>query len=109
MPEHQNWIDEREAIRLFKPGGKDTSDAVRLLQHNATNRDITQRQGVLFTVSRVLADVTGFDFYNELPTELEKVQANIDDVARHDYMKVAIEQWQGKIQSAKSKNVEAMT
>lgn len=102
MPEHQNWIDEREAIRLFKPG-RESSDAIRLLEHGKTNRDITQRQGVLFSVSRILAAATGFEFYNELPTELEKVQASIDDVARHDYMKVAIEQWQGKIQSAKSK------
>ena len=108
MPEHENWISERERIALFKPGD-DTSDAVKLLEHSKTNRDITQRQGVLFSVSRVLAEATGFDFYNDLPTELEKVQANIDDVARHDYMKVAIDQWQGKMQSAKSKNVEAMT
>jgi hypothetical protein len=108
MTDQDNWIAEREKIRLFKPG-EDTSDAVRLLEHSPTNRDITQPQGKLFSISRILSRVTGMSIYSDMPDELEKVQASIDDMARHDYMKVAIEQWQGKIASSKSKTVEALT
>ena len=108
MTDQENWISEREKIRLFKPGD-DSSDAIKLLEHGKTNRDITQPQGKLFTISRMVSRVTGFSIYNDMPDELEKVQANIDDVARHDFMKVAIEQWQGKVASNKSKTVEALT
>ncbi len=99
----ENWIAEREKIALFRPDGVENSDAKSLLEISPTNRDLTVNQGRLFTISRVLAQVTGIDIYYELPNELEKVQANIEDTARHDYMKVAIEQFQGKLANSKTK------
>ena len=109
MPEHQNWIEEREQIALFQPDGGDSSDAQALLEHSPTNRDITVKQGKLFTISRMLAAAADLEIYDTLPAELEQVQASVDDVARHDYMKVAIEQMQGKLANNKAKNVEALT
>lgn len=102
MPQ-ENWIAEREQIALFRPGDDAASDAIRLLEHSQTNRDISAKQGQLFTISRQLFLATGIEIYNLLPIELEKVQASVDDTARHDYMKVAIEQWQGKLANSKAK------
>lgn len=108
MPEHQNWIDEREAARLFKPGDGGKPDASALIEHSKTNRDITAEQGQLFTIARFLGKSYGINFYIELADELETVQQSVDDTARHDYMKVAIEQFQGKLANFK-KNIEALT
>lgn len=105
MGNKENWIAEREEIALFRPDGGDNSDAKALLEHSPTNRDMTVRQGKLFTISRFLFEATKIQLYDTLPAELEKVQASVDDNARHDYMKVAIEQWQGKLANSKAKSV----
>jgi hypothetical protein len=104
MGNKENWIAEREEIALFRPDIGDASDAKALLEHSPTNRDITVKQSKLFTISRQLFISTGIELYNILPIELEKVQASVDNNARHDYMKVAIEQWQGKLANAKAKS-----
>lgn len=102
MADIRDWVEEQEqALQMDRVAGG--GEAIKLLEHSPTNRDITEKQGRLFTVSRFLSSATGIDIYKELPEELEKVQQNIDDVARHDYMKVSIEQWQGKTQVSKDK------
>jgi hypothetical protein len=108
MGDKQDWITEREQMWLFQRGDGGKTDAQALLEHSKTNRDITTEQGQLFSISRFFGKVHGIGFYNDAPDELETVQQNVDDTGRHDYMKVAIEQWQGKLANAK-KNVEALT
>lgn len=108
MPENQDWIAEREDVWLFKRGEGGKTDAQALLEHSKTNRDISTEQGQLFSISRFFGRVHKISFYTDAPDELEMVQQNVDDTGRHDYMKVAIEQWQGKLANAK-KNVEALT
>ena len=108
MSEKQDWITAREEARMFQPGAGTPPESSALLEHSPTNRDITSEQGQLFSISRYFGKAFGLNFYKDFPDELEQVQASVDDKARHDYMKVAIEQWQGKLASAK-KNVEALT
>ncbi len=99
--ENKDWVSEQEQLLMFdKTNGN--GEAIRLLEHSKTNRDISSRQGQLFTVARFLQQATGFTFYSLLANECEQTQMNIDNTARHDFMKVAIDQWQGKIKASKS-------
>ena len=101
MPLNKNWIDEQqEAIEMYR-GISGASDALKLLEHSDTNRDISSEQARLGAISRHMFSVTGVTTYRDLPVLCEKAQMNIDNRARQDYMKVAIEQWQSKLQSKK--------
>jgi hypothetical protein len=101
------WIKTQEEHHLFSHDG-DSSDADALLEHGITNRDIaTPHQGRLLNVARIMSSATGVRFYSDLADAVERCQMNVDNQARRDYMKVAIEQWQGKLANAK-KSVEAL-
>ncbi len=101
MTTNENWIAEQEQALMFdrSDGG---GDPIKLLEKYDTNRDILDgKQGKLLTIARVLSSL-GYSYLEDLADEVEKTQMSINNQARRDFMKVAIEQWQGKIQTAKN-------
>lgn len=106
MVNGENWITEQEQILMFDrmDGG---GEAIKLLEKNSTNRDIVSaEQGRLLIRARAMSAI-GFDYLDDLCDQVEKTQMSIDNQARKDFMKVSIEQWQGKLQNAKNK-IQAM-
>jgi hypothetical protein len=106
MPNNENWVTEQEQALMFdrSDGG---GEAIKLLEKYPTNRDIVSaEQGRLLIRARAVSAL-GFTFLDDLCDEVEKTQMNIDNQARKDFMKVSIEQWQGKLQNAKN-NLKAM-
>jgi hypothetical protein len=103
---NENWIAEQEQALLFDRGDGN-GEAIKLLEKSATNRDLlSDRQGKLIIIARLAAD-RGFTYLGTIADQVELAQMNIGNQARKDYMKVSIEQWQGKQQSAKN-NFKAM-
>jgi hypothetical protein len=106
MANNENWITEQEQALMFDrtDGG---GEAIKLLEKNETNRDIlNSQQGKLLIIARMVGGL-GFSYMNELANEVEKTQMSVENQARRDFMKVAIEQWQGKLNTAKN-NLKAM-
>lgn len=107
MP-NKTWIEEQEEnVKMFTGAGS-AGEAIKLLEHSQTNRDITVQQAKIYTAARIFGLTTGFNMYCLAADYCEHAQMNIDDKARLDYMKVAIEQWQGKIQANAKKNLQAL-
>jgi len=106
MANNDNWITEQEQALMFdrSDGG---GEAIKLLEKSETNRDILNaQQGKLLLIAR-LAGASGFSYLTDLAGDVEKIQMSVENQARRDFMKVAIEQWQGKLQNAKN-NLKAM-
>jgi len=106
MANNENWITEQEQALMFDrtDGG---GEAIKLLEKNETNRDVlNSQQGRLLIIARMVGGL-GFSYMNDLANEVEKTQMSVENQARRDYMKVAIEQWQGKLNTAKN-NLKAM-
>lgn len=99
------WIEEQKQNKLFSGGGQG-SDAKVLLEHSMTNRVISVRQARKFTSARYLGKILGVSCYSELCDMLEQAQMCVDSQSRLDYMKVAIEQWQGKLSNLKKITME---
>jgi hypothetical protein len=106
MANNDNWITEQEQALMFDrtdAGG----EAIKLLEKNETNRDVlNSHQGKLLIIARTIGGL-GFSYMNDLADAVEKTQMSVENQARRDFMKVAIEQWQGKLQTAKN-NLKAM-
>jgi hypothetical protein len=103
---NENWITEQEQILMFDrtDGG---GDAIKMLEKTLTNRDIVSaEQGRLLIRARLLSGI-GFTFLEDLCDNVEKTQMSIDNQARKDFKQIVIEQWQGKLQTAKN-NLKAM-
>jgi hypothetical protein len=97
----QTWIDEQEeAMQLFG-GGEDTGEALQMLKHSNTNRDLSDKQARLFSVATFMSDAFSLPLYREMKTEMEQAQMSIDNRARIDFKQISIEQWQGKLQAKK--------
>jgi hypothetical protein len=106
MGNNENWVSEQEQAVLFDrtDGG---GEAIKLLEKNETNRDIlNSQQGKMLIIARTVGNL-GFSYMKDLCDEVEKVQMSVENGARKDFMKVAIEQWQGKLNTAKN-NLKAM-
>lgn len=99
----QRWIDEAKENDLFS-GGETSSDANKMLEHSPTNRYLSSRQAKKFTGARFMGIMLGCQCIGDLVDMFEQAQLCVDAQSRKDFMKVAIEQFQGKI-SAKKKNV----
>jgi len=102
----ENWITEQEQALMFDrtDGG---GEAIKLLEKNTTNRDIISAdQGRALIRARAVSAL-GFSFLDDLCDQVEKTQMNINNQARKDFMRVVIEQWQGKMQ-AKNNAIKAM-
>lgn len=98
----QNWIEEQKKMRLFA-GASSSSDALRMLEKSETNRYISSRQAQKLITARYLGKIYGVTCYDELCDMVESAELCVDGRSRDNYMKVAIEQWQGKLAALKSK------
>lgn len=99
----QSWIDEQKEIDGFFSGSGQTSDADKLLEKSPANRNLDKRQGKLTIAARLMGRNLGITCLDELCDDVEFAQLVIEKDSRKDFMKVAIEQWQGKLQSAKGR------
>ena len=93
----KTWIEEAEDNHMFM-GGEASGDAARMLEISPTNRDISAGQNILLIVNRGLASVNHDSGYMlQLCSDVELAQLVTDGQSRKDFMRVAIEQWQGKL------------
>jgi len=104
-----NWIEEQKEIDGFFSGRGRTSDADKLLEKSPGNRNIDKRQGKLFILGRSMGESLGISCLAELCDDAEYAQMCIEKDSRKDFMKVAIEQFYGKLQASKSKLGEALS
>lgn len=102
MSSNSTWIEEQKANRLFRGGGQN-SDALKMLEHGPTNRYLSTVQGRKITSARIIGEIMGITCIGHLCDMIEKAQMCVDGRSRADFMKVAIEQWQGKIASKQHK------
>lgn len=103
----KTWIQEQKENKLFRGGGHG-GDAARMLEISPTNRNISSVQGRKLTAARYINDMLGINAYGDLCDLVEKAQLCVDAKSRQDYMKVAIEQWQGKIAAGRKFSVESL-
>lgn len=102
----KTWIEEQKALRgIFRGGGRG-NDADRMLEKSPANRSLTARQNKLIITCRTLDVVMGTTCMSELCDYVEYAQLVTDAQSRKDFMRVAIEQWQAKLATAKKKAVE---
>ena len=104
-----DWIEDQKKNQLLRGHGQGT-DASRMLEISNTNRYVNSVQAKKLTSVRFLGKLLGIQCYDELADLVESAELCVDGRSRADFMKVAIEQWQGKLNSMKSKfNLEALT
>lgn len=106
---NQNWIAEQKEARGLFSGKGLGNDADRLLEYGKTNRVTYARQSKLVIGVRLMADTMGVKCLNELADYVELAQMCVDAESRHNFMKVAIEQWQGKLANLKHKTIDILT
>lgn len=101
----ETWIEEQKKNPLFKGSGSG-GDAARMLELSPTNRNISARQGRKLAGARYINGLLGITALEDLCLLIEQTQLCVDARSRADYMKVAIEQWQGKLSSNKKFTLE---
>lgn len=99
----QSWIDEQKEIDGMFSGHGRTSDADKLLEKGLANRNLGVRQAKILMAGRLMGENLGIRCLGELCDQAEYAQLCIDKDSRKDFMKVAIEQWRGKIESGKTR------
>jgi len=103
----KTWIQEQKENRLFRGSGKG-GDAIKMLEISPTNRIISPVQGRKLTAARYINKLLGITCINELCDLVEAAQLCVDAKSRSDFMKVAIEQWQGKVAAGRKFSVESL-
>ena len=106
--EKQRWIEEQKKNRLFRGGGDKNGDADRMLEIGGVNRISSRNQQMRIITARVLSKTLDCPCLSELADMVEAAQMVEGGGSRLQFMKVASEQWQGKISAAKNKIVEAI-
>jgi len=101
----ETWIEEQKKNPLFRGSGIG-SDANKMLELSPTNRVISSNQGRKLTGARYINNLLGITAIGDLCDLVEEAQICIDARSRQDFMKVAIEQWQGKLQANKKFTLE---
>lgn len=96
------WIEEQKKNRLFRGVGT-SGDAHEMLKHNPTNRILNVNGAKKIVSARYLGIIMKVRCIGELCDMIEQAQMCVDAQTRRDFMKVAIEQWQGKLASAQKK------
>lgn len=104
----QTWIEEQKKNRLFR-GSSKGNDADRMLDFGDINKISDRDQAMKIIAARMINDTLGLTCISDLADCVEKAQSIQDGRARNDFMKVAIEQWQGKISAAKNRVLEALS
>lgn len=102
----ETWIEQQKKNKLFRGSGKG-NDADRMLEISDTNRITNRNQAQAIIAGRTMDIILGFNCLDELCDMVELAQLVMDAQSRKDFMRVAIEQWQGKIQASK-KTLEAL-
>lgn len=103
----QDWIAEQKKNKLFRGGGRG-NDADRMLEIGGINKSSDKNQTMKIIAARTINATLGITCISELCDMVETAQLIQDGRARADFMKVAIEQWQGKLMAAKNKAFEAL-
>lgn len=98
----ERWIDEQKKNRLFRGSGQG-GDAIKMLEISPTNRILSPTQAKKLTAARFINDVLGITCISKLCDMVEAAQLCTDEKSRVEFMKVAIEQWQGKVAAAGKK------
>jgi len=98
----RTWIEEQKENRLFRGVGGG-GDAQKMIEKTPTNRYVSKRMGQQIVAAKFLGKLLNVSCYDELCDLVEAAQLCVDGRSREDFMKVAIEQWQGKIASMKGK------
>lgn len=101
MSEEERWIDEQKKNKLFR-GGLSTSPENKMLEMGRINRDLDARQAVLAMTLRMSAQAFGISYPDYVAEEMEAGQLVVDAQSRQDFMKVAIERFQGFMANNKS-------
>lgn len=101
----KTWIEEQKSNRMFRGSGQG-GDAIKMLEISPTNRIISGGQGRKLTGARYINQFLGITAIGDLCNLIEETQLCVDGRSRQEYMKVAIEQWQGKIASNKKLSLE---
>lgn len=101
------WIEQQKQNRLFRSGGQH-SDAARMLEHSPTNRVLSVRQARIIPATRYIGQLMDIKCLGELCDMIEMAQMCVDAGSRKDFMKVAIEQWQGKVAAGRKFSVESL-
>ena len=101
----ETWIEQQKKNPLFM-GSSLGSDANKMLEISPTNRVISGAQGRKLTGARYINQLLGITAIGDLCDLVEQAQLCVDARSRQDFMKVAIEQWQGKVQSNKKLSLE---
>lgn len=101
----KTWIEEQKENRLFRGGGHG-SDANRMLEHGPINRMLSATQARKISSARYIGELLGIRSLGHLCDLIEQAQMCVDSQTRRDFMKVAIEQWQGKVSAGKKFTIE---
>lgn len=107
MSERNKWIDEQKKNKLFRGGGSG-GDAARMLEISPTNRDLSAEQARELTAARYINDLLCINALADLCDMIEAAQLCVDGKSRENFMKVAIEQWQGKVAAGRKFSVESL-
>lgn len=107
--EKAKWIEDQKKNKLFRGGGDNTNDANRMLEFGGVNRISSRNQQMKVITARVMARTLDAPCLNTLADLVETAQMVEGGIGRLQFMKVAIEQWQGKISAAKNKITEAIS
>lgn len=103
----RTWIEEQKEIQgMFNPAGG--GDAERMLEISDTNRYMFVKGAKLIVAGRFMAKQMGLRCLNEICDLTEKAQLITDGRSRADFMKVAIEQWQGKLANSGRNKLEVI-
>lgn len=103
----KTWIQEQKENRLFRGSGRG-GDASKMLDISPTNRIINADQGRKLTACRFLTSLLEVKCINELADLVEHAQLCVDGKSREQFMKVAIEQWQGKLAAGRKFTIESL-
>lgn len=104
---NETWIEEQKKNKLFRSGGRG-NDADRMLEIGKVNKDANRDQSMRIITARHIADCLGLPCLTALADSVEVAQLIQDRQSRQEFMKVAIEQFQGKLQAAKTNLVQSL-
>lgn len=107
MAEIRDWIEEQEAGLLVEGAGSN-GEAIKMLEHSETNRDLSSRQARLHVLAQFMAETYGLKLYLDLLDDCEHAQIHVDNQGRIYFKQIAIEQWQGRLNSKKDSTLRAL-
>lgn len=103
----KTWRQEQEENHMFRGQGRGGgNDADRMLELSRINLITYDRQAKLKIGVRGIGRTMQLASLEVTASDVEYSQMAIDAESRHNFMKVAIEQWQAKLAALKRKALE---